>query len=398
MNAKPNYLFSLLTLAETRFSKARPHNAAVEPSMVPGWSGSEEGKAPETSWVRQSLRPLPADSARAPWAASSRTRFSMVVANALLLGSAAAVRAQLPPELVNRLNSSVPLSVAATTVLAGGSGARGGSFSSSTSAVDADLNLAKFGGSGDIGDPRPLGLFGMKWQPRLQGDIGYLTLENHFNTGLLAEDRNEYDTFAVEFGGGARFWFDDHLSLAPTISAIYGHTKNDFTANSSFSQANYDAAVRAGLINWNVDTWTIVPGAELAYLWTWKRTTFTLSSTYTFFHTQDFHSSSSVVDINSNSQTWENKLDVDVPTGMTLFNRELHVGGYYSWTGFYGDLSNGFSESGLDVNHVNEVHGRVVLDYLNKLWKVKWLGVGASYFWGEHFNGWSVGADVAFKF
>jgi hypothetical protein len=197
---------------------------------------------------------------------------------------------------------------------------------------------------------------------------------------------------------GARFWFDEHWSLAPTISAIYGHTKNDFTANSSFSQANYDAADQAGLINWDVDTWTIVPGAELAYQWTWKRTTFTLSSTYTFFHTQDFHSSSSVVDINSNSETWENKFDVDVPIGVTLFNRELHVGGYYSWTGYYGDLRNGFQESGLDVNWVNEFHGRVVLDFLGKFWKVKWLGIGASYFWGEDFTGWTVGMDVAFKF
>lgn len=398
MKTKPNHPLSLLTLSEPRFSKARPRNATVKPSTVPAGTRREETESLEISRACRSLRSLPDNRARVPWAASSRGRFSFVVANALLLGSAAAVKAQLPPDLVNRLNSSVPLSVAATTVLAGGSGARGGWFSSSTSAVDADLDLAKFGGSGDIGDPRPLGLFGMEWQPRLQGAIGYLTLENHFNTGLLAGDKNEYETFAVEFGGGARFWFNEHWSLAPTISAIYGHTKNDFTANSTFSQANYDAADQAGLINWDVDTWTIVPGTELAYQRTWKRTTFTLSSTYTFFHTQDFYSSSTVVDINSNSQTWENKLDVDVPTGMRLFNRELHVGGYYSWTGFYGDLSNGFSESGLDVNDVNEIHGRVVLDYLNKLWKVKWLGVGGSYFWGEQFNGWSVGADVAFKF
>jgi hypothetical protein len=326
-------------------------------------------------------------------------RFLTAVAGALVLGAAAAARAQLTPEFKDQVNRSVSLSVAAMPVLAGGSGVRGGNFSSSTPAVDADLNLTKFGGSGDVGDPKPLGLLGMKWQPRLQGDIGYLTLENHFHTAPLAGDENEYDTFAVEFGGGARFWFNDHLSLAPTISGIYGHTKNDFTANSSFGQTNYAAAVQAGLINWNVDTWTIVPGVDLSYQWMmWGRTTFTLSSTYTYFHTQDFNSSSSILDINSDSQTWENKFDVDVPIGVTLFNRELHVGGYYSWTGQYGDLRNGFNESTLDVNWVNEIHGRVVLDFLGKLWKVKWLGIGGSYFWGEDFTGWSVGMDVAFKF
>ena len=90
-------------------------------------------------------------------------------------------------------------------------------------------------------------------------------------------------------------------------------------------------------------------------------------------------------------------LDVDVPIGVKLFARELHVGGYYSWTGFFGDLRNGFTESGLDVNHVNEIHGRVVLDFLDKLKVVKWIGLGGSYFWGQDFTGWSIGADVSFK-
>jgi hypothetical protein len=325
-------------------------------------------------------------------------RFLTAVARALVLGFAWAAHAQLSPELVSQFNRSVILSVDASTVLAGGPGVQGGSFSSSTSGVDTDLNISKFGGDGDIGDPRSLGLLGIRWQPRLEGNIGYVTYKNHFDTAPLAGDQNKYTTIAVDFGGGARFWFDDHLSLAPTVSGIYGHTKNDYTAASSLGRANFAAADQAGLINWDVDTWTIVPGAELSYQWTWRRVTFTVSSTFSYFHTEDFRSSSSKVNINSDSETWENKLDVDVPIGLTLLNREVHVGGYYSWTGFYGDLREGFSESHLEVKSVNEIHGRVVLDVLNKLWKVKWLGVGGSYFWGDQFTGWSVGVDAAFKF
>jgi hypothetical protein len=329
-----------------------------------------------------------------------RTRIIITFACVFLIRFATTGRAQLPPQLINQFNRSIVLSVEATTVLTGDNGITGGSFSSSPSTVnDVDLDLVKFGGRGDLGDPRPLGLLGTAWQPRLQGDIGYLTLENKFNTAPLNGDKNEYKTLAVEFGGGARFsWFNDHLSFAPTVSGIYAHTENDFTARSSFARTNYASAVQAGLINWDVNTWTIAPAGELAYQWKWSRTTFKLSSTGTYFHTQDFQSSSSLVDINSNSETWRNMLDVDVPIGLSLFTRELHVGGYYSWTGFYGDLRNGFTESGLDVNYVNEIHGRVVLDFLGKLWKVKWLGLGGSYFWGEDFTGWSVGADIAFKF
>ena len=50
------------------------------------------------------------------------------------------------------------------------------------------------------------------------------------------------------------------------------------------------------------------------------------------------------------------------------------------------------------MQHLNEIHGRIVLDFLNQLWKVQWLGLGASYIWGTNITGWTVGADVAFRF
>ena len=41
----------------------------------------------------------------------------------------------------------------------------------------------------------------------------------------------------------------------------------------------------------------------------------------------------------------------------------------------------------------------VVLDYLNQLWKVQWIGLGGSYLWGHNgFHGYSIGLDVAFRF
>jgi hypothetical protein len=64
-----------------------------------------------------------------------------------------------------------------------------------------------------------------------------------------------------------------------------------------------------------------------------------------------------------------------------------------SRTDLFGDLS-----SGLGVHHMNEIHGRVVLDFLNQYWKFQWIGVGASYLWGANITGWTVGADIAFRF
>jgi len=71
----------------------------------------------------------------------------------------------------------------------------------------------------------------------------------------------------------------------------------------------------------------------------------------------------------------------------------MRTGGFFSRTELYGDL-----EHGLNTDHVYEIHGRLVLDFLSQLWIVKWIGVGGSYLWGSNFNGWSVGADVELKF
>jgi hypothetical protein len=38
------------------------------------------------------------------------------------------------------------------------------------------------------------------------------------------------------------------------------------------------------------------------------------------------------------------------------------------------------------------------MDLLDKVWKVRWLGLGCSYFRGDHFSGWSAGADLRFEF
>ena len=132
----------------------------------------------------------------------------------------------------------------------------------------------------------------------------------------------------------------------------------------------------------------------MQYQYTWHRVIFTLSSEPTYFYTESFNSSSANLNVEGNSEAWDNKLDVDkAPLGVELFGHELRTGGYFSRTDLYGGL-----EGGLDTSYVYETHGRLVLDFLNQLWKVQWIGLGGSYFWGNDFHGWSFGADVTFRF
>ena len=308
-------------------------------------------------------------------------------------------RCQIAPNQANAIRTGIENRVEALTILGGDFGLSDGRFKSRTSlpAVEASAdvvsNVTKGGGDGDVGDPRPLRSLDIGWQPRLQGNVGYLESRYVPRSGLLANDTSKYTTYAIEFGGGARFWLSDHFSLAPTLMGLYGHTSNNYTAQSAFMRANQALATRLGLIDWSVDTWTLRPALNVQYVIRLYRSIITLSSDPTYFYTEDFNHSNPNVQIHGSSGSMANKIDVDLPLGIELYGHELRSGGYLSRTELFGDL-----RSGLEVHHINEIHGRLVLDFLKQYWKFQWIGVGASYLWGPNITGWTVGADVAFRF
>jgi hypothetical protein len=232
----------------------------------------------------------------------------------------------------------------------------------------------------------------LKWAPVLQGNLGHIDAENEFDEGFLEGNRMSYDIWAAQLGGGARFYFTECFSLTPTFSAIYGHTENNFQPRNRVGNS-VNAAASGTFVDWELDTWTLAPGIEAKYEWMWGRTAFSFSSRYGFFHTESFQCSSDVIGVEGDSHTWENKLDVDVPMGLKVFGQELHTGGFFSRTELHGGIADG-----LDANHVYTANGRLVVDLLGKLWKVRWLGIGASYFWGNDAHGWTAGLDTRFQF
>jgi hypothetical protein len=310
-----------------------------------------------------------------------------------------AARCQFTSTQANEIRAGIENRIEALTILGGDFGLSDGSFRSNgnqqpgRASTQVESDITKAGGAGDVGDPRPLGHLNIRWQPLLQGNMGYLESENLPREGFRASDRSVFRTYAIEFGLGARFWLSDRFSLAPTLTGLFGHTSNTYTANSAFVKANQALATQLGLINWSVDTWTLRPALNAQYVIDINRTIVTLSTDSTYFHTEDFGSSNSNVQIFGNSGSLTNKIDVDIPLRILLAGHELRSGGYLSRTEMFGDL-----RSGLDVEHMNEVHGRLVMDFLNRLWKVQWIGIGGSYLWGTNITGWTVGADIAFRF
>jgi hypothetical protein len=308
-----------------------------------------------------------------------------------LSGVAALAQPALPPQALQQFQQVIGNRVEAVSILGGDYAAAGGIYTFRSGSL-ADLSITKIGGGGAVASPRPLGLGSLQWAPVLQGNLGLVSAVNTFETGYLAGNRTTYDTLAIAAGGGVAIYFTEHLSLSPTITGMYGRVQNKFDAQN----ANGDLVKSVGggtVVDWTLDTWSVVPALELDYELSWGRTTFDFSSRATFFYTKSFESSSAIVGVKGDSTTWANKLDVDVPLGLKVFGRELHTGGFFSRTELFGDAAKGMA-----TDYLYTADARLVLDFLGKLWKVRWLGLGASYFFGQNFSGWSAGVDVRFKF
>ena len=330
-------------------------------------------------------------------AAAASARTLGLAALPLLSAFAATAQAQILPAQVAATRNVIGARVEAMTILGGDFGLSDGKFHS-TGALggmpsDVDTSVTKVGGDGDVGDPMPLGDLDIGWQPRLQGNMGYLESSDHLQTPSLRGDTSELRTSAIEFGGGARFWTSQSFSFAPTVMVLYGHTDDTYYAYSQFGRQNLVYLQQLGLADWSVDTWSLRPAVNLQYIVALDRALITFSSDPTGFFTHGFDRSNVHEKIGGDAGLVTNKIDIDIPLDVELYGHELRSGGYLSRTDLFGDL-----QEGLGVEHMNEVHVRLVMDFLNQLWKLQWLGVGASYLWGTNINGWTVGADAAFRF
>jgi hypothetical protein len=307
-------------------------------------------------------------------------------------------RCQITPDQITQLRNVIGDRIEALTILGGDFGLAGGTFRSTGKFnfgqnTSASLSVSKLGGAGDIGDPHPFFGLNVGWQPSVQGNLGGTHSSATIQTGQLAGDVSTLDAKGIEFGGGVRLWFTDSFSVAPSVMALYGHTYESYTANSAFMKANLPQAEQLGLVNWNVDTLTIVTSVGFQYIFRWNRTIITLSSTPTSFNTESLKSSNPNVYVKGTSGTFANMVDVDIPLGWQLFHHEMRTGGYIRRSDLYGGL-----KTGLNEDYIYEAHGRVVFDFLNQLWKVQWLGLGASYLWGPNITGWTAGVDAVFRF
>jgi hypothetical protein len=306
------------------------------------------------------------------------------------IGPAAAQPEPSLADVRNQLDQVVGNRVEATVLLGGQQLPQGGLFGWQFNDVDA--RILKYPWSTELGGRRPLDVGGLEWTPVLLGSIGAGHFANHFADGPLAGNSSTYDTYSVGLGAGPRIWLLPELSVLPSFNLLYAYTENDFDAGTDPGRGAEQAA-DGHLVNWHTHTLTFIPSVELRYRQSFGPVTATLTSTFTYFATIPIARSTEAYSFTSDSQVWNNRVDLGVVTPWSIARWPILVGGFVQRAELWGGL-----RQSLKADHVYAAGGHVALDPGGRLWKVSEIGVAGSYFWTGSFSGWTLGLDWTVTF
>jgi hypothetical protein len=184
----------------------------------------------------------------------------------------------VPAGALQQLDQQVGSRVETFAILGTQTGASGGLYKGEVNDVSGDVS--KLSGRGDVTPQFPLGDSGVKWSLLVEGGVGRVLFENQFQEQPLAGNRSEIETWSVALGVGVRFTFIDVLSAAPSIGGIYSHSEHTFFPGTPVGDT-VKQRLGGTLVDWDADTFTLVPGLELRYRQAFGPVQLTLTSTST---------------------------------------------------------------------------------------------------------------------
>ena len=257
---------------------------------------------------------------------------------------------------------------------------------------DVEAGVLKYPWSTELGAPRPLGVGGLTWNPVLLGSAGTAYFVNRFRDGPLAGNESTYTTYSLGLGAGARIGLLPDLSVCPP-SASSTRTPRTTSTRGPNPDARPSRRSTGSSSTGTRTRSRFVPSLALRYRPSFGRVTLGLTSSYTYFATVPIERSTEAYSFTSESQVWNNRVEVDVVTPWAVAGWPILVGGFLNRAELYGGL-----RQSLKTDHYYSTGAHVALDPKGRLWKVTEVGVAGSYFWAESFSGWTLGIDWAVAF
>jgi hypothetical protein len=290
----------------------------------------------------------------------------------------------------NELNDAIGSRLQTSLVLATANGINTGGYKWSLN--DTSGNVTRVTWEFDVTDKKPIGDTGLSYLLDSDGGVGYANYDNHFENGPLDGNDSKFRTLALGETIGPRVFFNDYISLLPQFGLIYGYTHNTFNANTS-SGDKLESEVPGTDVDWTANTLTITPGLQFQYERTFKSLKVQFRSGWMYYNTLPIATTNDVFSLRSESESWQNGIDLDYDLGFPEGKWHYFVGGQFSRTDLWGGL-----REAMAVDNYYDVSARVVIKTKHTPFYFNQFGLGGGYTFGKGFHGTYFGLVVGLAF
>lgn len=229
--------------------------------------------------------------------------------------------------------------------------------------------------------------------PEISAVYGYskLTQSPQMHAGAEGiDDFSRVSTHSIGVGGGLKMpALVDGFSVTPRLFFAWSHLKRRYDFNNTYSQATFKP-YDDDFFNTYVDVLVYTPSVELNYEWKMcTDATFSAHTRYSELFNDSVSTKSSVIDISSATGLLQSEIEAMLPTHSSVYGRDIKVHPFLGRSDIYGD-----ARAGLGFSYFHEVGVDLVFSKPNDNSIFKDISLGASYSFGDDFDGWRLGIGL----
>lgn len=312
---------------------------------------------------------------------------SLLLILALCPDASAQTDEEVLVQLLEEVNGAINHIVNATTLFTSQDGVSSGYFkfkSDDPASPDTELEVLRIPLRHSFERDRSVPL-----RPYLRGNLAKLKFTEEVTPFDGSMEQNDFTTtsnYTVGVGGGVEFEPVTGLVITPDFAVSYARIENDYDFNNSISQL-LQPLFDGTILNWDIDVLIYSPSLRLAYtLPLFEAVKITPTTSYAFIYNDSVHSSSDVIDIESDTGIFQSGIDARIPLGIALLNSGMAVRPFGMRTDVHGS-----ARRALGFNHFYEVGMDLAFDTSQTVGVISEISVGSSYTFTEDLEGWRVG-------
>lgn len=236
-----------------------------------------------------------------------------------------------------------------------------------------------------------------KLQPFVKLTYGYSRYSRWYDPygggSPFEEDKNRKEklliqTHSIGMTTGMLWKYHEYFSIEPSFGISYSHIQHNQKSIMRLTEEiiRQYPSLHRDYYDTTVDIYSITPGIRHFVQYELGTGTAGFDLHYIHQYTRSFRSKSSYADVSANSSMLHTKLEYEIPTGRSFFQRELAVKPVVVRTDFFGDI-----RTGMGMNHMYEYGLHVILDMEGPKGLFSRVTLGGSYMTGHEFHGWKFG-------